>query len=641
MPHTIVGVMAASYWQVSQTAAVDLWTPLRTSPRDNSWNYPVIGRLRGDATEVQLAAEFDALRWSLQRDVRDLSVERAGVLQWISYQKSLTLAHRDQLVLLSGAVGFLLLIACVNVASLQVVRGVSRRREMATRTALGGGRGRLIRQVLTESVLLALGGAVLGLLVAEWGLDALVSQVPAGILGSHIVELDGRVVAGVLGLTVAAGLLFGIAPALTVAQTDVRSVLVEGGRHSVGRHTMRLRRVFTAAQCALAVVLLVSAGLLIRSFMNLCSTPLGFDPANVVIGKMSLQGSSTQVQGGVGAMFQRTLVELRRVPGVAAVAVANNIPVERGLNLAIRPPAGGVVDGPRAVDWRWVSSEYFAAFRIPVRDGRVFDDSDTKSSAPVAIVNEAFAKSFFGRPNVVGETIRLMGNDPARQIVGVIADVKARSGAGWTRGLNALAAPPPPTMYVPVAQLDDSSFTGTGFPISWIVRASSPGLNVAPAVRQIVQGSVPLLPLLRIEAMDEVVARDLEMQRFLMILVGTFAAAAMGLAVIGMYGLTAYAVSQRSQEVGIRMALGATAHRVLRGFLAEGVSVALIGLVIGLVGAAFATRILTAMIFDVAPQDPMTLVVVSVVLVVMAIVATLIPSVQAARTNPASVMRAE
>jgi predicted permease len=375
--------------------------------------------------------------------------------------------------------------------------------------------------------------------------------------------------------------------------------------------------------------------------MNLSSAPIGFDPANVVIGKMSLQGSATQVQGGVGTMFQRTLAELRRVPGVAAVAVANNIPIERGLNLAIRPPAGGVLDSVRVVDWRWISPEFFDAFRIPVRDGRKFSDSDTASSAPVAIVNEAFAKSFFGRPNVVGETIRLMGNDPARQIVGVIADVKARSGAGWSRGLNALAAPPPPTMYVPVAQLHDSSFTGSGFPINWIVRTSSPGVNVAPAVRQIVQGSAPLLPLLRIEPMDEVVARDLEMQRFLMILVGAFAAAAMGLAVIGMYGLTAYAVSQRSQEVGIRMALGATAQRVLRGFLAEGVAVALIGLAIGLVAAAFATRILSAMIFDVAPQDPMTLVVVSVVLVAMALVATLIPSVQAARTNPARVMRAE
>jgi putative ABC transport system permease protein len=637
--HTVVGVMPPSYWQ---SPAVDLWTPLRASPRGNSWSTPIIGRLRTGVTDEQMGAELDAMRWNLQREVRDLSVERAGALRWVSYQYSLGRAQKDQLVVLAGAVGFLLFIACVNVASLQLVRGVGRRREMATRAALGGGRGRLIRQVLTESVLLAVGGAVLGLLTASWGLDALLAQVPAGILGSRVVELEWRVVAIVLGLTVAAGVFFGIAPALSVARIDVRTALQDSGRHSASRHTMRLRRVFTAAQCALAVVLLVSAGLLIRSFVNMRSVPLGFDPANVVIGKMSLQGSSTQVAGGIGAMFQRTLVELRDIPGVGAVAVSNSIPIERGLNLPIGPPAGGLLKSPRSVDWRWISPEYFAAFRIPVRDGRVFDDRDTASSTPVAVVNEAFAKLVFSRPQVVGETIRLLiGKDPPRQIVGVVADVKARSGAGWTSGLNALAAPAPPAMYVPAAQLEDASFSGSGFPMTWIARTSGNDSDVTQSMRRVVEASAPMLSFLRFEGMDAVIARDLELQRFLMILVGAFAGAAMALAVIGMYGLTAYAVSQRTQEVGIRVALGATAALVIRGFVTEGLSVALVGLVSGLLGAAFATRMLSLMIYDVAPQDPMTLIVVSAVLLTMAIVATLIPSLQAARTNPARVMRTE
>jgi predicted permease len=635
--HTVVGVMPSSYWQ---TPAADLWTPLRVSPRNNSWNYPVIGRLRPGVTESQMTAELDAMRWTLQREVRDLSIERAGVLQWMTYQYSLGHAHKDQLVVLAGAVGFLLLIACVNVASLQLVRGVSRRREMATRAALGGGRGRLIRQVLIESVLLAVGGAVLGLLTASWGLDALLSQVPAGMLGSRVVELEWRVVAIVVGLTVAAGVCFGIAPAFSVARIDVRTALQDSGRHSASRHTMRLRRVFTAAQCALAVVLLVSAGVLIRSFVNMRSAPLGFDPANVVIGKMSLQGSSTHAAGGIGPLFQRTLIELRSIPGVEFVAVSNSIPVERGLNLAIRPPSGGPLDGPRSVDWRWISPEYFSAFHIPVRDGRVFDDRDRASSTPVAVVNEAFAQFFFGRPQVVGETIRLMGSDPPRQIVGVVADVKARSAAGWTSGLNALAAPAPPAMYVPVAQLEDASLSA-GFPMSWIARTSGQDSNVTQNVRRVVQASAPLLPFLRFESMNEVIARDLEMQRFLMILVGAFAGAAIALAVIGMYGLTAYAVSQRTQEVGIRIALGATPPIVLRGFLTEGLSVAFAGLGAGLLGAAFATRVLSVMIFDVAPQDPMTFAIVSAALLTMSVVATLIPSLQAARTNPARVMRTE
>jgi predicted permease len=644
IPHQVVGVMPSSYWQ---TPAVDLWTPLRIAPTNNSFNYPVIGRLAANATAAQMAAELDALRWNLQRDVRDLSIERARVMYWMPYQDALGFWQRDQLLLLGGAVGFLLLIACVNVASLQLVRGVSRRREMATRAALGGGRGRLVRQVLTESVLLAVAGAGLGLVAAQLGLDALLSLVPSGLLGGHIVQLEWRVVATVLTLTVGAGVLFGLAPALSGARIDVRTALVESGRHSASRHTMRLRRVFTAAQCALAVMLLVGAGLFIRSFLNLRSVPLGFDPSNVVIGKMSLQGASTQVPGGIGLLFQRAIAELRNAPGVSAVAVANSIPVERGMNFPVRPPAGGVLDRIRSVDLHWISSDYFAAFRIPVRDGRSFDDRDQTSSTPVAIVNETFATSFFGRPQVVGETIQLIGNDPPRQIVGVVRDVKARSGAGWTSGLNALAAPSPPAMYVPVAQMRDTSLSGSGLPMSWIVRttagqlAGSAGQDPASMVRRVVQRSAPLLPFLRFEPMHEVIARDLELQRFLMVLVGAFAVAAMTLAIVGIYGLTAYTVGQRTQEVGIRMALGASAALVLRRFLAEGVSVALVGLAAGLAGAALATRLLSSMIFDVAPQDPLTLVVVSLVLIVVAGVSTLIPSIKAARTNPAHVIRTE
>jgi putative ABC transport system permease protein len=248
----------------------------------------------------------------------------------------------------------------------------------------------------------------------------------------------------------------------------------------------------------------------------------------------------------------------------------------------------------------------------------------------------------FGRPQVVGETIRLViGNDPPRQIIGLVADVKARSGAGWTSGLNALAAPAPPAMYVPVAQLEDASFSGSGFPMTWVARTSGTDATITQSIRRVIEASAPLLPFLRFEEMDEVVARDLEMQRFLMVLVGAFGGAAMALAVIGMYGLTAYAVSQRTQEVGIRLALGATAALVVRGFVTEGLLVALAGLAAGLAGAIFATQMLSAMIFDVAPHDPATLVVVALVLLAMSAVATLIPSLQAGRTNPARVMRAE
>ncbi len=487
-----------------------------------------------------------------------------------------------------------------------------------------------------------MGGAVLGMLVARWGLEALLAGVPRGLLGNYEVALDWRVAGAVLTVAVGAGILFGLAPAFNVARLDVRTALWEGGRHSAGRHALRLRQIFTAAQVALAVVLLVGAGLLIRSFVNMRSAPLGFDAGNIVIGKMSLQGSASQMPGGVGAFFDRTLADLRALPGVASVAVANNIPVERGLNLPIHPPAGGILKSPRAVDWRWISTDYFAVFGIRLRDGRAFSTGDHAQGTRVAIVNETFARLLFGRPHVVGEIVRLMGNDPPRQIVGIIADVKGQSAAGWTRGMNALGAPAPPVIYVPLAQVPDSDVVGNNFfPMSWAVRMKASDPNVAQQVRKIVQSSAPQLPFLRFETMDDVIAADLETQRFLMTLFGVFAAAALGLAVIGMYGLTAYAVGQRTQEVGIRMALGATGTLVVRRFLAEGLTIVIVGLAVGLVGAIFASRILQSMIFAVTPQDPMTFAGVSATLLTIAGVATLIPSLRASRTNPARAMRAE
>jgi putative ABC transport system permease protein len=637
-PYTVIGVMPASYWQ---TPMVDLWTPLQVSARDNTWNYALIGRLRRDATEAQMVAELEGIRPDMLREVRGLTAAGVAGFQWAPYRDSIGLGNREQLVLLSGAVAFLLLIACVNVASLQLVRAVGRRREMATRAALGGGRARLVRQVAVESALLALGGAILGLAGALWGLQALLSQVPEGMLAGHVVTLDWPVAVGVLAIAVGVGILFGLAPAFSVFRLDVRTALAETGRYnSSGRQTMRVRRVFTAAQVAMAVVLLAGAGLLIQSFVNLRSVPLGFDPDRIIVGQMSY-GSAAEVPGGSGAFFQRALADLRKVPGVAAAAVANNIPVETGLNLPIRPPAGGVITSVRSVDWRWVSSEYFDVFRIPLRDGRAFDDRDHAQGAPVAVVNEAFARLVFGRPHVVGEVIQVAVNDAPRQIVGVVADVKGASGAGWTTGMNALAAPAPPVMYVPVTQLSDQAITAYRFfPMSWTIRTTT-DTDVTRAVREVVQSAAPQLPFVRFETMNDVIARDIEMQRFLMVLVGVFAFVAMALAGIGIYGLMAYSVMQRTQEVGIRMALGATRGVVLRSFVSEGLIVAVAGLAAGLVGAYFTTQILAAMIYGVTPDDPLTLAGVSVVLIAITALATLLPALKASDTNPAIAMRAD
>jgi predicted permease len=641
VPHTIVGVMPASFRTVP---AADLWTPLRLSATDNSWNYTVLGRLRDGVSPAQAASELAVFKEGLHRAHQGISEARTQALQWIAYQRWLGLAGRYALLILLGAVVFLLLMACVNVASLQLVRAVTRRREMATRSALGGGSARLIRQVLTESVLLALVGAALGILVARWGVRTLVTLVPGGLLEGRTVDLDWRVLGVTLAVAVAAGIFFGSAPALGTARLDLRTALWEGARNTAGRLTIWLRRVFAVAEVALAVVLLVGAGLLVRTFVNLQSVELGFDPSNVVIGKMSLQGSTSQTREQMAAFFERTVARLREVPGVTAAAVGNNVPIERGLNLALEPPAGALVDQMRAVDWRYVTREYFTLFDIPLRAGRAFDERDEAQGAPVVVVNEAFARTYFGTTQVVGQFVQVARSleDPPREIVGVVADVKGLSGSGWTTGLSALGSPAAPTMYVPAAQVPDNVLQTVHhyFPISWAVRTRR-AADVVPAVQEVVRSAEPRLPFIRFERMEQLIARDLETQRFLMTLLGVFAAISLALATVGMYGLIAYAATQRTQEVGIRMALGASGQRVLRAFLIEGLTLVVAGVAIGLIGAALTTRLLSSQIFGIQPLDPLTFVIVSVVLILVAGTATLMPALKASRTDPMRALRLE
>jgi predicted permease len=537
----------------------------------------------------------------------------------------------------------LFVIACVNVAGLQLVRAIARRREMATRAALGGGAGRLIQEVLTESVILALAGGAMGVVVARLALRTLLTLVPAGLIGDNTVSLDWRVLTVTLLLAGAAGIFFGLAPALIVRRVDLRAVLWESGRNTSGRPAMWSRRGFAIAEVAVAVVLLVVTGLFVRTFVNMRSQELGFDPVNVVIGKMSLQGS-TRTSQEIATLFDRGLTRLRETPGVSVAAVGNNVPVERGLNLALEPPDGGLVAHPRAVDWRYVTQDYFAVFSIPIRSGRAFDARDDGHGAPVVIVNEAFARTYFGSTQVVGRVVQLLRGlkDPPREIVGVIADVKGRSGSGWTRGLNALASPVAPALYVPALQVPDTvlQLVHRTFPISWSVRTTKPG-ETASAMLDVIRSIEPRLPFVRFETMEEIIARDLEMQRFLMTLLAVFSSVSLLLAAIGIYGLLAYAATQRAQEIGVRMALGATREVVLTGFLREGLVLAACGLIVGLPGAIFAGRLVRSFVFGVEPADPITLAVVGGMLVIVTGLATLLPALRASRIDPLRALRSE
>lgn len=643
--YTVVGIMPRAFRSIPD---VDVWTPLRTTSRDNGWNYRVVGRLAAGVSPAQALAGLADLRADLQQQFPRENQQRLASLTWTPYRDHLGRGSRTTLLLLMGAVAFLLLVACVNVAGLQLARAVARQRELATRAAIGGSGWHIVRPMLAEAMVLASAGAVGGVALAAGlvaALPRLVSETMfATLMSGETPNINARVLATTLGLSVASGLFFGVAPAVVSARLTRRGSLNEGARGTMGQRTMWLRRAFSTAQVALAMVLLVGAGLLGRTLLNLTRTDLGFDPRNVTVARMSLQSGAARTTVETEAWFQRTIERLESIPTVQAVAAANNAPVERGLNIALAPPPGSQVDRPRAVDFRYVTEDYFDVLGIPVRSGRVFDDRDRAGGEQVAIVNEAFARAYFGRTAVVGELASApTPGQPPRVIVGVIGDVKARSGSGWTRGLTALGTPAAPTVYVPLGQAPQELLQTAHrfFPITWLIKASPGNAALTAQLEQALQTVAPEFPVVRLDPMSTLIAADLDLPRFLTALVGAFAATAMMLAAIGLYGVVAYSVTQRTREVGIRMALGATSRRVLTRFVKEGLVIGSLGAAIGAVGALQVTSLLEAWLFGVTSLDRTTFLAVSGLLIVVAAAASLVPATRAARLEPTRALRAD
>jgi predicted permease len=643
VPHVVVGVAPGSFGSIPEA---DLWTPLRTTPSDNGANYRVIGRLRSGVTHAQATAELDGLRSTMRAEFPRYGAGAIASLQWIPYREYVGIGVRQMLQILLGAVLFLLLIACVNVASLQLTRALARRREVAVRMALGGTRSRVARQAVIESLLLAAAGAAVGLAIGVGVtrlLAGLVSeQLSRQMLSGAPLTLDWRVLGFTAGVALVSGAIFGIAPALASSRADSRTVLAEGSTSTSSRRTVWLRRSLAGAELALACILLVGAGLLVRTFTNLAGSDLGFNPSGILVGRMSLQGA-------IGAetlesLLRDGLARVRGVPGVQSASASNGVPVERAINLPLRPPAGGLVADVRSVDWRYVTEDYFEVFEIRPIVGRVFDGRDRAGAPSVAIVNEAFARTYFGRVNVVGETVTLAaGPERPRQIVGVVRDAKARSGSGWTGGLTALGSAAAPTLFEPAGQAA-ANMGGTGrrvFDLTWAVRSSSGRPGIQGELQQAVRSVDSRLLFIAFEPMDAVVARDLDVPRFVASLFAGFGLLAIVLAAVGLYGLMAYAASQRTREVGIRLALGSTAPRIARQFVVEGLAIASAGLLLGLIGAAATTRALGQLLFGVTPLDAATFAAVGLLLLLVAAVATTVPAVRAARTDPVEALRTE
>ena len=633
-PHTVIGVMPAGYWSYENA---DAWTPFRPDPNGLDRNYQLIGRLAPGWTGAQAEAELRALAVSLRDQLpspaelpaatpdgprpgvqpyRDLLAGRTGGLVW----------------LLTAAVGAMLLIVCANTAGLLLARAVGRRRELAVRSALGAGRGRLLRQLLTESVLLAAAGGAVGLAAGVWGVSGLVAAQPQ--LAVWGVAVDAPTLLGSLGVAFAIGLTFGLLPGLLAARGRPADALHGGpSRGATAVRGAWVRQSLVVAQVALCAVLLTAAGGFLRTFVGLSASELGFEPANVLTARTALQGPDYGSGAAVSALYRRTLTDLARVPGVEAAAVASNLPVQRGLNLPLREAPGGPIAGN--VDWRYVAGDYLRVLGIPLLAGRPFGEADHRAGAPpVALVNEEYVRQLGGGRTVLGTRIQTTAidfDDRAREVVGVIGDVRTR-GVTTTR----------PTVFVPAEQVPDDllALLHGFFPVNWALRTRDAATGIRPSVEQVIREADPQLSIIGFRSMDEVVGGAIAATRFRTFALGLFAAVALILAAAGLYGLVAYAVAQRTKEIGIRLALGASARQVTARFARQGIALAAAGAVVGAGGAVLVTELLRRLT-EAQPLDPWTVAGVVLVLGAVTAAATVVPARRAARVDPMLTLRVD
>ena len=633
-PHVIVGVMPPGF---HSGVDADLWTPLRAGidGEGDGENYQVLLRLRDTSTWAEADAEMQRLGAEILR--RRPAADGATVtFSTVSLQEGITSEVRPVLLMVAAAVTVVLLVACVNLSGLLLARMARRSREIATRLALGSGRTNLVRQLFVETLLLALAGGLGGFIICMLAIDALsgalemlnIWQTPASA---------GRVALITAGLSLVASVLFGVFPALhATGGRAQRGLSPAGGRTVAGAANHWPRRVLVVAQVALGVVLLVGAGLLVRTFTHLRGLEPGFAPQHVTSATISLQDARYRSAAQVSSLVTNTLQRLRVTPGIETAAVSLGLPYERLLNLGFRH-----LDGPEASASRgrmtsatYVSGDYFDTLRIPVRAGRPFSDRDGTGTAPVAIVNETFAREYFGTPNPVGRRIAFAGAE--REIVGVVGDVQVRPGFGDRGPVAAM-----PLAYIPLAQANDAflRLVHGWFSPSFLVRSQRATGDVVPALRTAIESADPLLPLAKVRSLEQVQAEAIMQPRLFMTLLVTLAACAVLLAALGLASLIASAVTERTREIGIRLALGATTARAVRTIAIPGVFLAVAGIGIGVLAARGAVSLLRGFIWGVTPTDSVTYLSVGVLFVAIAATASLLPALRILRLDPAITLR--
>ncbi len=646
-PFTIVGVLGEFDFGEFGLAP-HVWTAFQLDPNttDQGHFFQAAGRLKPGVTLEQAKAGLDLSAKEFERKFPG-ALGQGNSFTVEPVKEVLVRNVRTSLFVLVGAVTFVLLIACANVANLLMVRATGRKREIALRAALGGSRRRIARQLLTESVVLAFAGGVLGLIVGLVGIRALLSVNTAGFprvgVDGALVGLDWRVLGFTLVIALGTGILFGLFPAFQSARTDLTTTLKEGGgRSGTGFRQNKARSILVVTEVALALILLVGSALLIRTAVALGRVDPGFDARNILTMRMSLTGPRFLQSEGVEQIVRDGVERLRGVPGVVSASATCCVPLEGGYGLGFTivgralpqdRPSHGVGQ------WMTASPGYFDVFKIPVKRGRAFNDRDNSAAQRVVVINEAMAKEFWpeGDPLndrlVIGRGVmKEFATESERQIIGIVGNT--RDG-----GLN---NDPGPAMFIPQAQVPDAvnALNVRITPIAWVVRTEgNPNLVSTQVQEQLRQATG--LPVTNVRSMEEVVSRSTSRQRFNMWLMTVFGVCALLLAAIGIYGLMAYAVEQRTQEIGIRLALGASASKVKKMVVRQGMILAIAGVVIGLAAAFALARLMETLLFGVTTQDALVFVGVPVLLTLVAFVAVWLPARKASKVDPMVALRYE
>jgi len=625
--YTVIGIMPPRF---SFPEKIDVWLPLSFVPEelaDRGYNHlAVVGRLKPGVELRQAQAEMSAI---MGEQVRKYPNENAGrSMRLLTFQQNLVGDIRMALWILSAAVFLVLLIACANIANLLMARATTRQKDIAIRIGLGAGRRRLIQQLLIESLLLSLFGGAMGLIFAYGGLKVLTSVGPTNIPRLSEVTIDARVLAFTLVISLLTGVIFGLIPALQATKPEINEWLKDGQRSaSGGPGGKRARSWLVVTEMALALILLIGAGLLIKSFLILWQVEPGFNPHNVITMAISPSPPKYNTQRDFVILCQRVLEQVKSTPGVDAVGVVNQLPFS-GRNLGLNFTVGGQPpvkpEDTASANFRLVSPGYLQAMGIPLKRGRDFNDHDRRDSTPVALINETLAKHYFANEDPIGKQLNIEGQQAPREIVGIIGDVKQIK----------LDAEVKSEIYVPFFQIAVPA-------MNIVVRTTTdPGSMTSAVLRQISRVD-PDQPVYQVKTMDEYLGESMAQRRLSTVLLGVFAALALILAALGVYGMMSYLVSQRTREIGVRMALGARQLDILKLVVRHGMWLSILGIAVGVAAALLLTRIMTSSLYGISASDPLTYVGISALLALIALLACLIPARRALKVDPIIALRYE